>query len=146
RAPSASSWRVRGEIGVVGSGSPGIPMNVPFVEPRSSMYQRPLSSVSSACVCDTEPSAEQSICGLTLRLRELRPISALLLRSGKIAGAPLVGLCPATSCAANQSGSTHSSAIHAVLGVDGVDGGSGSGAGSWPVVKSYPQLSQNSAS
>ena len=48
RSPSASSWRSCGGSGVVGSGSPGIPTKVPFVEPRSSTYQRSWSSVSSA--------------------------------------------------------------------------------------------------
>src|SRR5436190_2149538 len=121
-----------------------MPTYVPFVDPRSSTYQRSWSRVSMAWLCETEPSAEQSICGMTLRPFERRPINALVPGSGTTVGAPLVAQVPAASCDANQSGSTHNSATQSAPGValraaacaDGI----------WPVVKSYPHSSQNSAS
>src|SRR2546421_3265417 len=84
-----------------------------------------------------------------LRLFERRPISALVPGSARTVGAPPVGHVPAASWAANQSGSTQISATHsAPAGAAGAGAGAGAGAaeGSWPVVKSYPQTSQNSAS
>src|SRR4051812_27835930 len=146
-------------------------MYVPLEDCRSSTHQRCPSVVSWACRRETPESAETSICGWMLRLVDVRPMSKVRSVSGTTAGGPTLGSGSPTPWEVYQSGSTQISATQvaasgdgagddgdgAVSAGDGIGGGTGcasgagtpsggvSGRGSWPVVKSYPQFSQNRA-
>src|SRR6266496_3796481 len=88
-----------------------------------------------------------------LRLTERRPTSRLVPVSGTTTGIPADGHGSSVSCAAYQSGSTQTSATHSTGGEAAGPAapatpaaGDGVSRGSCPVVKSYPQSSQNNAS
>ena len=136
RSPAASA---------VGGISVGVPTKVPFVEPRSSTYQRSWSSVSLAWRCDVAESPEQSISGCPRRLRPTPDRSPRFRASGTTVGAPPVGQMPAASWAAKKSGSIQISATQSTSGQRAPGAESrrrwrlaeaGGGCGSWPVVKS----------
>ncbi len=121
----------------------------------------PGAEVDPVVVGELDPL--QSTCGRMLRLTERRPTSRLVPVSGTTTGIPADGHGSSVSCAAYQSGSTQTSATHSTggeaAGAGGVGGeaagpaapatpaaGDGVSRGSCPVVKSYPQSSQNNAS
>src|SRR5579859_4919217 len=144
-----------------GRGPPAAATNVPLVDWRSSAYQWSASRVSCRWRRETPESEPQSMSGWMFRLVEARPTRTLALARGTTLGMPAAGhgsVAPGDASWPYQSGSTHTSATHSMGaawagapagGVSGAETAGGvtaaAGGGICPVVKSYPQLSQNRA-